>query len=190
MVVVALLLGGNILLSKVAIEDGMSVRIMVAYRWIFSAAFLGPVALWLSGLLGGSLFCNLFYASIELTSPVFVSAIDNLVPAMTIVIAILFRFRYWIVSTRVEVPPSVLQETKGRSAGIRRPWNPVPAISDHCFYFNSKTVVFSFSCSGPYLVVIVIAYHLFYGFNDVVTISMVSVDDTDILSLLVFFPSS
>ncbi|XP_070012314.1 WAT1-related protein At1g09380-like [Nicotiana sylvestris] len=88
MVVVALLLGGNILLSKVAIEDGMSVRIMVAYRWIFSAAFLGPIALVVEW---GSIFCNLFYASIELTSPVFVSAIDNLVPAMTIFIAILFR---------------------------------------------------------------------------------------------------
>lgn len=45
----------------------------------------------MSGLLGGSIFCNLFYASIEMTSPVYVSAIDNLVPAMTFVMAVLLR---------------------------------------------------------------------------------------------------
>ncbi|PHU01403.1 hypothetical protein BC332_31190 [Capsicum chinense] len=44
MVVVALLLGGNIVLSNMAAEDGMSFRVMAAYRWIFSTAFLGPMA--------------------------------------------------------------------------------------------------------------------------------------------------
>ncbi|XP_018632840.1 WAT1-related protein At1g25270-like [Nicotiana tomentosiformis] len=64
-------------------------RLILRRRPNITWAFL--LQAFISGLLGGSLFCNLFYASIELTSPVFVSAIDNLVPAMTIVIAILFR---------------------------------------------------------------------------------------------------
>lgn len=45
MVVAATFLGGNIVLSKVAANDGMPVSIMVAYRWIFATAFLSPIAI-------------------------------------------------------------------------------------------------------------------------------------------------
>lgn len=45
MTLAAVLLGGNIILSKVAADDGMTMRVMVAYRWIFATAFLGPIAL-------------------------------------------------------------------------------------------------------------------------------------------------
>ncbi|CAN4114178.1 unnamed protein product [Withania somnifera] len=110
MTLAAVLLGGNIVLSKVAADDGMTMRVMVAYRWIFATAFLGPIAIvvewnrqpkltwtvivqaFLSGLLGGSLFSILFYTSVIMTSATFATAIYNLIPAMTFVIAVLFRF--------------------------------------------------------------------------------------------------
>ncbi|OIT32182.1 PREDICTED: WAT1-related protein At1g68170-like isoform X1 [Nicotiana attenuata] len=110
MTLAAVLLGGNIILSKVAADDGMTMRVMVAYRWIFATAFLAPIAIvvewnkrpkltwtvilqaFLSGLLGGSLFSILFYTSVILTSATFATAIYNLIPAMTFVIAVLLRF--------------------------------------------------------------------------------------------------
>ncbi|XP_059307926.1 WAT1-related protein At1g25270-like isoform X2 [Lycium ferocissimum] len=110
MTLAAVLLGGNIVLSKVAADDGMTMRVMVAYRWIFATAFLGPIAIvvewnkrpkltwtvilqaFLSGLLGGSLFSILFYTSVIMTSATFATAIYNLIPAMTFVIAVLLRF--------------------------------------------------------------------------------------------------
>ena len=51
-----------------------------------------------------------------------------------------------------------------------------------CSHYSSV-----FHSTGPYLLVIVIAFHLFSGSYDAVIISMVSVDGTDILSLLVLF---
>lgn len=110
MTLAAVLLGGNIVLSKVAADDGMTMRVMVAYRWIFATAFLAPIAIvvewnkrpkltwtvivqaFLSGLLGGSLFSILFYTSVIMTSATFATAIYNLIPAMTFVIAVLLRF--------------------------------------------------------------------------------------------------
>ncbi|CAN4081124.1 unnamed protein product [Withania somnifera] len=110
MTLAAVLLGGNIVLSKVAADDGMTMRVMVAYRWIIATAFLGPIAIvvewnkrpkltwtvivqaFLSGLLGGSLFSILFYTSVIMTSATFATAIYNLIPAMTFVIAVLLRF--------------------------------------------------------------------------------------------------
>ncbi|XP_060186573.1 WAT1-related protein At1g25270-like [Lycium barbarum] len=110
MTLAAVLLGGNIVLSKVAADDGMTMRVMVAYRWIFATTFLGPIAIvaewnkrpkltwtvilqaFLSGLLGGSLFSILFYTSVIMTSATFATAIYNLIPAMTFVIAVLLRF--------------------------------------------------------------------------------------------------
>ncbi|MCD7455923.1 hypothetical protein HAX54_030172 [Datura stramonium] len=110
MTLAAVLLGGNIVLAKVAADDGMTMRVMVAYRWIFATAFLAPIAVlvewnkrpkltwtvitqaFFSGLLGGSLFSILFYTSVVMTSATFATAIYNLIPAMTFVIAVLLRF--------------------------------------------------------------------------------------------------
>lgn len=109
MLAVAVFLGGNIVLSKVAANDGMPVSIMVAYRWIFATAFLSPIAIvvewnkrpkltwmillqsFLSAMLGGSLFSNMFFRGVVLTSATFATAIYNLIPAMTFVVAILLR---------------------------------------------------------------------------------------------------
>ncbi|XP_019424906.1 PREDICTED: WAT1-related protein At1g68170-like [Lupinus angustifolius] len=93
-------------LYKLAINDGMSVTVATAYRLAFASAFIVPLALiserknrpkltwrvlfmaFLCGLFGGSLFQNLFYGALALTSATFVSAIYNLVPAITFILAI------------------------------------------------------------------------------------------------------
>ncbi|XP_047168514.1 WAT1-related protein At1g68170-like [Vigna umbellata] len=93
-------------LFKLAINDGMSVKVATTYRLAFGSAFTVPLALiserkkrpkmtwrvlfmaFLCGLFGGSLFQNLFYQSLALTSATFASALYNLIPAITFVMAI------------------------------------------------------------------------------------------------------
>ncbi|KAI4299037.1 hypothetical protein L6164_032532 [Bauhinia variegata] len=91
---------------KLAINDGMSMRVATAYRLIFATAFTVPLALifernnrpklswrvlfmaFLCGLFGGSLFQNLFFEAVALTSATFASAIYNLIPSITFIMAI------------------------------------------------------------------------------------------------------
>lgn len=93
-------------LYKLAINDGMTVKVATAYRLAFGSAFTVPLALisernkrpkltwrvlfmaFLCGLFGGSLFQNLFYEALALTSATFASAIYNLIPAITFIMAI------------------------------------------------------------------------------------------------------
>ncbi|KAK7302477.1 hypothetical protein RJT34_13367 [Clitoria ternatea] len=93
-------------LYKVAINDGMSVRIVTAYRLIFAAASTIPLALiferknrpkltwrvifmsFFCGLFGGSLFQNLYFESLALISATFASAVYNLIPAVTFILAV------------------------------------------------------------------------------------------------------
>ncbi|KAK9733525.1 hypothetical protein RND81_04G073100 [Saponaria officinalis] len=97
------------LLYKVAANDGMNLRILIAYRFIFASAFIVPLAFFverksrprltwtvlgqafLCGLLGGSLVQNLYLESIVLTSATFASALANLVPGVTFILGVLFR---------------------------------------------------------------------------------------------------
>ncbi|KAG2396307.1 WAT1-related protein [Vigna angularis] len=93
-------------LYKLAINDGMSVRIITAYRLIFAAASTVPLALiferknirtltwrvilksFFCGLFGGSLFQNLYFESLKLISATFASAVFNLIPAVTFILAV------------------------------------------------------------------------------------------------------
>ncbi|KAM1366243.1 hypothetical protein FF1_044331 [Malus domestica] len=109
MVVVQFAFAGVNVLYKLAANDGMNLRILVAYRFIFATAFILPIALFierksrpkltwmvllqgfLSGLFGGSLSQNLYIESLALTSATFASAIVQLTPAITFILAITFR---------------------------------------------------------------------------------------------------
>ncbi|KAA8536508.1 hypothetical protein F0562_028986 [Nyssa sinensis] len=108
MVVVQFIVTGLNIFYKLAANDGMSMRVLVAYRFLFAAAFLVPLALYaerksrpkltwlvvcqafLCGLFGGSLAQNVYAESLVLTSTTFVSAMTNLIPAITFVLAIPF----------------------------------------------------------------------------------------------------
>ncbi|KAI9087230.1 hypothetical protein K1719_030865 [Acacia pycnantha] len=101
MVMVQIAFAAVNVLYKLAVNDGMSMRIATVYRLLFGSAFTVPLALifernkrlkltwkvifmaFLCGLFGGSLFQNLYYEALALTSATFVSAIYNLIPAIT-----------------------------------------------------------------------------------------------------------
>ncbi|CAL1352682.1 unnamed protein product [Linum trigynum] len=109
MVVVQVAFAGVNILYKLAANDGMSLKVIVAYRFLFATAFMVPLAValerkkqpkfrwsilvhaFLCGLFGGSLAQNLYLASLALTSPTFASAMANLVPAITFILAVSFR---------------------------------------------------------------------------------------------------
>ncbi|KAK6784008.1 hypothetical protein RDI58_017462 [Solanum bulbocastanum] len=109
---------GMALLYKLASNDGMSLRILIAYRFLFAAATVLPLALYfdrrsrpkmtwmvvllafLSALFGGSMPQNLFAASLVLTSTTFATATLNLIPGITFIIAIFFRLEKLNLKTR------------------------------------------------------------------------------------------
>nr|CAD1817996.1 unnamed protein product [Ananas comosus var. bracteatus] len=90
-------------------NDGMDLRVLVAFRYLFATAFLAPLAFFferksrpkltwrvlvlsfLCGLFGGTLAQNLYITSLKLTSATFASAMTNLIPAITFTLAVLFR---------------------------------------------------------------------------------------------------
>ncbi|KAF2299603.1 hypothetical protein GH714_038397 [Hevea brasiliensis] len=108
MALVQVAYAGVNVLYKLAVSDGMSLRIIVAYRYIFATAFMIPLAFYfekdnrpkltwtvlfqafLCGLFGGSLSQNLYVESLALTSATFATAMFNLVPAVTFILAISF----------------------------------------------------------------------------------------------------
>ncbi|MBA0551106.1 hypothetical protein Golob_022003 [Gossypium lobatum] len=106
MVVIQVIFAGVNVLYKLAANDGMSLRIIVAYRFLFATAVMVPLALlvererpkltwtillqaFLCALLGGTLAQNLYIESMALTSATFVSAMANLTPAITFIMAII-----------------------------------------------------------------------------------------------------
>ncbi|CAL1352680.1 unnamed protein product [Linum trigynum] len=109
MVVVQVAFAAANIMYKLAADDGMNMQVMVAYRFLFATAFMVPLAIvferkkqptftwkillevFLCGLLGGTLEKNFNAEALNLTSPTFVSAMSNLIPAITFLLAICFR---------------------------------------------------------------------------------------------------
>ncbi|KAK7246804.1 hypothetical protein RIF29_41674 [Crotalaria pallida] len=109
MVVVAATFAVANVLYKLAEQDGLSNSVMNAYRFMFATAFMVPIALirdrknkpkftgrvfymtFLCGLFGGTLMQNLYLEGLASTSATFVAATFNLIPAITFILAILFR---------------------------------------------------------------------------------------------------
>ncbi|XP_077239682.1 uncharacterized protein LOC143880576 [Tasmannia lanceolata] len=107
MVVVQIVFAGVNIFYKLAVMDGMSLKILVAYRSIFGTVFLGPLAFFVErksrptmtwtvvfqafccGLFGGTLTQNLYIGSLSMTSATFASAMTNLVPGITFIMAVI-----------------------------------------------------------------------------------------------------
>ncbi|CAO1943500.1 unnamed protein product [Urochloa humidicola] len=110
MVLVQVIFAGVNIFYKLAVSDGMDMRVLVAYRYLFATAFLVPLAYFIErrnrtkltwrvvvlsfmcGLTGGSLAQNLYISGMKLTSATFASATTNLIPAVTFVLALGFRY--------------------------------------------------------------------------------------------------
>ncbi|GAV84456.1 EamA domain-containing protein [Cephalotus follicularis] len=118
MVMVMVQFTGINILYKLAAYNGMNFSIIVAYRFIFGTIIMVPVALlverrsrpkltwtvvfqaFLCGMLGGTLTQNLYLQSLVLTSATFASAMFNLVPAMTFILAVVFGLEKLKLKTR------------------------------------------------------------------------------------------
>ncbi|CAK8543023.1 unnamed protein product [Lathyrus sativus] len=100
---------GMNIVAKVSLNRGMSHYVLVAYRHAFATAAIAPFAIvlerkirpritflmfmqmFVSGLLGLVIDQNLYYAGVKFTSPTYSCAISNILPAMTFVMAVIFR---------------------------------------------------------------------------------------------------
>ncbi|XP_052180102.1 WAT1-related protein At5g07050-like [Diospyros lotus] len=100
---------GMNIISKVSLNGGMSHYVLVVYRQIIATAVIVPFALFFErkarpkitfpifmqifvlGLLGPVIDLNFYYAGLKFTSPTFSCAISNMLPAMTFVMAVIFR---------------------------------------------------------------------------------------------------
>ncbi|GMJ06959.1 Usually multiple acids move in and out Transporters 24 [Hibiscus trionum] len=118
MVVVQFIFAGINLMYKLAANDGMSLRLIVVYRFLFASVIMIPLALiferkslekinrkvvfqaFLCGLFGGSLGQNLYLQSLVHTSATFVAAMINLAPACTFILAICFKMEKLAIRTR------------------------------------------------------------------------------------------
>ncbi|KAF8664157.1 hypothetical protein HU200_054905 [Digitaria exilis] len=96
MVLVQVIFASVNILYKMALSDGMDLRVLVAYRYLFASAFLTPLAYFVER---GSLTQNLYISGMKLTSPTFASATTNLIPAVTFVLALIFRYERLAIAT-------------------------------------------------------------------------------------------
>ncbi|KAI6676008.1 hypothetical protein NL676_036804 [Syzygium grande] len=100
---------GMNIITKVSLNHGMSHYVLVVYRHAFATAVIAPFALiferkkqpkitfpvfmqiFILALLGPVIDQNFYYAGLKLTSPTFSCAMSNMLPAMTFVMAVIFR---------------------------------------------------------------------------------------------------
>nr|CAB53493.1 CAA303720.1 protein [Oryza sativa] len=97
MVVVQVVFAGvNIFYKLAVVCDGMDMRVLVAYRYLFASAVLAPLAYFVER---GSLAQNLYISGMKLTSATFATAMTNLIPAVTFVLAVLCRYERLAIRT-------------------------------------------------------------------------------------------
>ncbi|KAF3319726.1 WAT1-related protein [Carex littledalei] len=100
---------GMNIITKVSLNHGMSHYVLVVYRHAFATLSIAPFALILErkvrpkmtfwvfvqifvlALLGPVIDQNFYYAGLKYTSPTFSCAMSNMLPAMTFVLAVIFR---------------------------------------------------------------------------------------------------
>ncbi|KAK3138403.1 hypothetical protein QOZ80_5AG0368460 [Eleusine coracana subsp. coracana] len=100
---------GMNVLTKVSLNQGMSHYVLVVYRHAIAALCMAPFALILErkvrpkmtwsifwqifvlALLGPVIDQNFYYAGLKFTGPTFACAMSNILPAMTFVMAVIFR---------------------------------------------------------------------------------------------------
>ncbi|KAK4835534.1 hypothetical protein QYF36_011080 [Acer negundo] len=100
---------GMNIITKVSLNRGMSHYVLVVYRHAIATAVIAPFAIFLErkaqpkitfpvfmqifvlALLGPVIDQNFYYAGLKLTSPTFSCAMSNMLPAMTFVMAVIFR---------------------------------------------------------------------------------------------------
>ncbi|KAF8115600.1 hypothetical protein N665_0025s0068 [Sinapis alba] len=100
---------GMNIITKISLNTGMSHYVLVVYRHTIATAVIAPFAffferkaqpkitftifiqLFILGLLGPVIDQNFYYMGLKYTSPTFSCAMSNMLPAMTFILAVLFR---------------------------------------------------------------------------------------------------
>ncbi|KAF9686337.1 hypothetical protein SADUNF_Sadunf03G0148200 [Salix dunnii] len=108
---------GMNIITKVSLNRGMSHYVLVVYRHAFATAVIAPFALFFErkmqpkitfpvfmqifvlALLGPVIDQNFYYAGLKYTSPTFSCAMSNMLPAMTFVMAVIFRMEKLNIKT-------------------------------------------------------------------------------------------
>ncbi|WCJ29865.1 nodulin MtN21 /EamA-like transporter family protein [Euphorbia peplus] len=119
MILAQIILAGMNIFYKLAVNDGMSMRVLIAYRWMFASVFTIMLALvfesknrpkfswkvvvfsFLSALFGGFIMQNLMAESLVLTSATYAAAMLNLVPGLTLIFSVIMRIEKLRLKTRV-----------------------------------------------------------------------------------------
>ncbi|URE04789.1 EamA-like transporter family [Musa troglodytarum] len=100
MVLVQVVFAGVNIFYKLALNDGMDSRILVAYRKTRPKMTWKVLMLsFFSALLGCTISQNLYLSCVRITSATFASAMTNLIPAITFILAVLFRLESLAVLT-------------------------------------------------------------------------------------------
>ncbi|XWS61474.1 hypothetical protein CRYUN_Cryun07bG0128700 [Craigia yunnanensis] len=109
MIVVQFAYGGSNILIKIAIERGLNQFVFVVYRHIIAMFLLGPLAyvlerkerpslsvsvfgkIFLLSSLGTTIHLNVYYAGLAYTSPTVATALSNIIPSLTFLMAVFLR---------------------------------------------------------------------------------------------------
>ncbi|KAH0469146.1 hypothetical protein IEQ34_002378 [Dendrobium chrysotoxum] len=79
---------GMNIITKLSLNHGMSHYVLVVYRHAFAALSIAPFALIIERPVIDQ---NFYYAGLKFTSPTFSCAMSNMLPAMTFIMAVIFR---------------------------------------------------------------------------------------------------
>ncbi|OIW03834.1 hypothetical protein TanjilG_30110 [Lupinus angustifolius] len=87
MVVVQVAYAGVSILYKLVANDGMNLSILMAYRFLFASAFIVPLAFLVER---ASIQQNLFVEAVALANATYATAMYNLIPGVTFILAFCF----------------------------------------------------------------------------------------------------
>lgn len=161
---------GMNIITKVSLNRGMNHYVLVVYRHAAATIALAPFAFFVErkvrpkltfytfcqmfvlGLLGPVIDQNFYYLGLKLTTPTFACALSNLLPAMTFVMALLFRMekvnirnirsQAKIVGTIVSVGGAMLM-TLYKGPIVPMPWSPHHHSKETSLSGTSETAAIS-----------------------------------------------
>ncbi|XWS38100.1 hypothetical protein CRYUN_Cryun19dG0101600 [Craigia yunnanensis] len=109
MVLVQFAYGGSNIPIKITLEKGLNQFVFVVYRHIIATLLLGPMAyvlerkerpslsvsafgkIFLLSSLGTTIYPNVYYAGLDYTSPTVATALSNVIPSLTFLMAVFLR---------------------------------------------------------------------------------------------------
>ncbi|XP_057457881.1 WAT1-related protein At1g68170-like [Lotus japonicus] len=118
MVLIQFIFAGVSILFKLVASTGMSLTVLMAYRYFFSSAFMVPLAYFvererkpkitmkvlfqafLCGLFGATIQQNLFVEGVALAGATYATAMYNLIPAVTYILAVCFGLERLNIKTK------------------------------------------------------------------------------------------